>query len=336
MMYYAHTQHGELMTAFEVKDRLKRGLLKADQRKFFCPKCHQPVRYLDYPPKRPYFKHYVRQNSNLENESLWHKYYKKQLAQRLQAVGYSAEMEVPMSHKERRSDVWVDFRGKKVTLEVQSSLLSLQEVVEREADYAEEGGQVIWLLNPSPQKYQVQVNHLDRLAPFLSISPVFGLYVPFLEGDKVRLDQLTSFGKVCQRIRLTIEDYLLLKLFPPEDLIFTPSTLPPSSRLSEEACRSQKKRVLLSPNAYEKIFLSRLYQWHKSLEDLPLFLFSFADKCLWVKEDAWLVRAYSYLLAQEEVEEGMLEELLHQRPFKEDCLPLYRNFLQAGYREKKD
>ena len=210
MMYYAHTQHGELMTAFEVKDRLKRGLLKADQRKFFCPKCHKPVRYLDCPPKQPYFKHYARQNSNLENESLWHKYYKKQLAQRLQAVGYSAEMEVPMSHKERRSDVWVDFRGKKVTLEVQSSLLSLQEVVEREADYAEEGGQVIWLLNPSPQKYQVQVNHLDRLAPFLSISPVFGLYVPFLEGDKVRLDQLTSFGKVCQRIRLTIEDYLLL------------------------------------------------------------------------------------------------------------------------------
>ncbi|KAA9242725.1 MULTISPECIES: competence protein CoiA [Aerococcus] len=337
-MYYAKLANGQLISSYEVDDRIQRKILALNQQSFYCPNCGQELVYRCHSRKKPHFAH---QNNQLSlkywrRESHWHLNNKEQIRQILVAKGYQAHVEVASYTPDHRSDILFQAGDVVVSIELQASLLTKEAVISREQDYHRAKVQVLWLLNPKQRDLRLTSNNLNRLAPFFQYLPCFGTYLPYWveETRLVEIQSFNDYGHLLCRYHLSIDDYLYLFSYPKQvGLLNQEGTSGPGIRqlLKVRETRSLRRKIRQRPLKAEKKLLEQLYFRKLSLDDLPDTCFFFRGESIYIKEKLWLLAAYVFLLKEENLLDSeiytFLLNYLNPRPFRPQLSFAYENWL---------
>lgn len=125
------------------------------QKQFYCPQCHQPVRLKIGTINIPHFAHVTTQVCDRlfsEGESVLHLKGKIQLFEWLKKLGHIVELEPYLAKLMQRPDILLTSVEKLIALEYQCSSISYEKWQARTNGYEKESIEAIWLFQTPPKK----------------------------------------------------------------------------------------------------------------------------------------------------------------------------------------
>ena len=125
------------------------------QKKFYCPQCHQPVRLKIGTINMPHFAHVSNEACDQlfsEGESVLHLKGKVLLFEWLKGLGHTIELEPYLSKLAQRPDLLLQKQDQDTAIEFQCSAITHDKWRERTNGYLKEKINVIWLFQTPPKK----------------------------------------------------------------------------------------------------------------------------------------------------------------------------------------
>lgn len=162
---------------------------------YFCPECHSTVRVRKGLRRQPHFYHLAISSScNQSGKSLIHLQVQKFFFQSLPDGECALEMRFPEIN--RIADVvW---HSKKMIFEIQCSLIASEEIAARNADYAQLGYTVVWILHEDLfNRQNLTIGELF----LLSSKSVFYFTNINVHGEGVVYDQLDCIRELRRRVK---------------------------------------------------------------------------------------------------------------------------------------
>lgn len=307
-MRFAQKEDGTFVFAEELID--ENGHKLPINQKYVCSQCKRPVYFKNGKDTRPHFAHYARsvKDHDKVNESDIHLKQKTVIYNHLIDLDIECELEVLIENQLRRADIYIPYQtniSHNLTIEVQYTKISSEDVYRREIDYQRVNCRVLWLLGyqSSYQKIFDKNNifpvskTLNAIRPFLRYSYEYGLYLPFWHErlSKVILLTLNLYGQAQRQICLSIERYISYfnehYIYEQGDFIThllfegeQPIKLSPPKDLNHFM-----KQVLVKPTSNQKKVLEIIYQRHTYIQDAPVALFTYQARSIFSKVADWAI-----------------------------------------------
>src|SRR5699024_753791 len=145
-MLQAMTKEGEFI---QLINKTETEIKELRTTPFYCPVCSEKVIMKAGRLVAPHFAHYVKANCLMAvgGESEAHIRGKKELFHWLQKQKYKVSLEHFVKEIKQIPDIMLFFRRRKIAIEFQCSIISVEEVSERNQGYKEQGILPIWFLH---------------------------------------------------------------------------------------------------------------------------------------------------------------------------------------------
>lgn len=231
-----------------------------------CPHCHKRVILVISQHKLPFFKHFRHHVSLGEKEE--HHLSKMMLKSAFTAIGFDAQVEVPLLDGQLRSDVLV---SPKLALEVQCAPLSRSEFIHRHNLYRQIGITDLWIVG---KRHYLQKQLKSTQLIFFRENIRWRHY--YLEVDPnlgiIRLKYNVCQAPISRKLKYQIRSFPLDERGVAEFWSYRPQLR--SLNFDRESERKYLERQIkqksnIGARLAEKLYLARL-----SIDDLPEVIFS--------------------------------------------------------------
>ncbi|MBG9982518.1 hypothetical protein HZY86_05265 [Aerococcaceae bacterium DSM 111020] len=297
-MYAAVTECGQLIYASDAK--------KHNNRKWLCPRCHQPVQLIIRRNGRPYFRHKMKRQAQQKGESLIHSKIKQQLADFYIQRGYTVDLEYNILAIDRIADILL--QKEKVVIEIQHTPISTVDIRQRTLSYQQFGYRCFWLMTPSLYSFSLKHYWHDAL---LQYHPQLGYYRLIYNPHLKRIILEWALDLVNMKALNYFEYYgkpdMLINF---SKVIIQEKTQKVSLNIAPKKI-NYMRRVASLRKAYGNAELLRcLYSEGYTLNSLPQWILTEHIHLRGIKTPSWIVLAWIWL--QSKLTKGRIEDIILQ------------------------
>lgn len=264
---YAALLEKKLVTAIEEASQIYQQKKRLNFDNYYCPQCKQRVILVISQCKMPFFKHLKLISGEGEKEE--HFQSKKILCASLVALGWPAQVEVPLADQQLRADILAQ---PKLAFEIQCAPLSKQEYLHRHNLYRQIGIKDIWIVG---KRHYLTKNLRESQKIFLRKNKKWGFYyleiAPFKNQLFLKYD--ICLEAMTNKLQYETACFSLDETGVRNFLNYRPDRLTPKS------CNYQDQFNYLYRQLREKTKLGLemgrlLYERQLTIHDLPVELFT--------------------------------------------------------------